>query len=196
MKPPRAFRSAAAFRAWLERNHDKSTELVLRCYKVHAKQKGVTYPEALDEALCFGWIDGVRRAYDAESFTQRFTPRRRGSNWSAVNIRRAKMLEAEGRMHPAGLIAFRARQKGEGGRAPSAAAPWALDASALKQLRANRQAWEWYEKRPPGFRRLCAAWVMSARREETRAKRLAMLIEYAALGEVVPPMRWLERKRR
>ena len=103
---PRAFRSAAAFRSWLERNHDKSKELILRCYKVHAKQRGVTYPEALDEALCFGWIDGVRRAYDEDSFTQRFTPRRKGSNWSKVNIAKVAELTKQGRMRPPGLAAF------------------------------------------------------------------------------------------
>ena len=153
MTSPRAFRTAAAFRAWLERNHDKSQELILRCYKVHAKPKGVTYPDALDEALCFGWIDGVRRAWDEHSFTQRFTPRRTGSNWSPVNIRRAKQLEAEGRMHPAGLAAFQARKAGQDEGPPRQNA---LPAAALRAIRANRSAWEFFQRKPPGYCRLCA----------------------------------------
>lgn len=185
MTAPRAFRSAAAFRTWLERHHDSSPALILRCFKVHAKDQGMTYREALDEALCFGWIDGVRRAYDADSFTQRFTPRRRGSNWSVVNIRRAKQLAAEGRMHPAGLAAFHARNRSQD------AGPLrrdALSASALRALRANRRAWEFFQGKPPGYRRLCARWVMEAKREETRARRLATLIECCEKGRRIPGM--------
>lgn len=183
---PRAFRSAAAFRAWLERNHDKASELVLRCYKVHAKHRGLTYPEALDEALCFGWIDGVRRAHDADSFTQRFTPRRPGSNWSAVNIRRAKALEAAGRMHAAGLVAFNVRKTYRDRQD-------VFDAASLRRFRANPGAWAYFQQRPPGYRRLCALWVMDARREETRTKRLNQLIEYAERGEILPALRRPER---
>ena len=108
---PVAFRSAAAFRAWLERHHDSAECLDLRLFKVAAKARGMGYTEALDEALCFGWIDGVRHALDDVSFRQRFSPRRKGSRWSLVNIRHVKRLEAAGRMHAAGLAAFRARDE-------------------------------------------------------------------------------------
>jgi uncharacterized protein YdeI (YjbR/CyaY-like superfamily) len=189
MTSPRAFRSVATLRAWLERNHHKVKELTLRCYKVHAKHRGVTYPEALDEALCFGWIDGVRRAHDGDSFTQRFTPRRPGSNWSSVNIRRAKALEAAGRMHPAGLAAFTARQAYEPRERD-------FDAVSLRRFRGNRDAWAYFQQRPPGHRRLCALWVMDARREETRAKRLNQLIEYSARREILPALRRPERTRK
>lgn len=190
---PRAFRSAADFRAWLERNHDKSKELILRCYRVHAKHRGATYREALDEALCFGWIDGVRRACDEDSFTQRFSPRRKGSNWSAVNIRRAKQLEAEGRMHPAGLSAFHGRKKGQDAGPPRHDS---LPASARGALRANRRAWAFFQKKPPGYRRLCARWVMDAKREETRDRRLKTLIECCAQGRLIPGMEALMRPKR
>src|SRR4051812_24346336 len=107
--PPRSFKTQASFRQWLEKNHAKVNELELRLFKVHARQRGIGYREALDEALCFGWIDGVRRSLDDDSFTQRYTPRKAKSNWSAVNIKRVRELEADGRMHPAGRAAFERR---------------------------------------------------------------------------------------
>jgi uncharacterized protein YdeI (YjbR/CyaY-like superfamily) len=106
VRAPMAFRTSEAFRSWLEENHAVETELWIRLYKVHARAKGIGYREALDESLCFGWIDGVRRSLDADSFAQRFTPRKPKSNWSATNLKRVKELEAEGRMHPAGRAAL------------------------------------------------------------------------------------------
>src|SRR5437867_13144220 len=108
---PRAFKTQGELRMWLERNHKSETELIVRCYKVHAKDRGIGYKEGLDQALCFGWIDGVRRSIDDDSFSVRLTPRKPKSNWSRVNIKRATELEAEGQMHAAGLEAFRARDK-------------------------------------------------------------------------------------
>ena len=105
----KSFRTREDFRAWLERHHASESELMLRLFKVHASRRGMGYREALDEALCYGWIDGVRRSLDEDSFTQRFTPRKAKSNWSSVNLKRVKELIAEGRMHPAGLQAFEAR---------------------------------------------------------------------------------------
>ena len=157
----------------------------MRLFKVHASARGIGYREALDEALCYGWIDGVRRGLDADSFTQRFTPRKAKSNWSTVNIKRVQELVAEGRMHAAGLKAFEARDK-------TAIAPYSFEhpyqqlAPALeKRLKANRKAWTyWDEKLPKGQRRITTHWVMSAKREETREKRFAILLE--SCGDQLP----------
>jgi uncharacterized protein YdeI (YjbR/CyaY-like superfamily) len=190
---PRAFKTAAAFRAWLTAHHDRESELMLRLYKTHARAKGMGYREALDEALCFGWIDGVRRALDEDSFTQRFTPRRARSVWSAVNIKRATELEAAGRMHAAGRAAFGARQKGP--------APYsfesgieALSPALLRVLKANRGAWEFHQAQPPGYRRITAFWIMSAKQEKTRLSRLEVLIGCAARGERIPLLKRPEKK--
>ena len=112
--PPRTFADRAAFRTWLERHHDRETELLVRCFKRHASDRGLTYPEAVDEALCWGWIDGVRRSLDEDSFSNRFSPRKAKSVWSAINIKRARELEAEGRMAPPGRSAFEARRSAAG----------------------------------------------------------------------------------
>jgi uncharacterized protein YdeI (YjbR/CyaY-like superfamily) len=182
---PQAFRSAAAFRAWLEKHHATERELIMRLYKSHARAKGLGYSEALDQALCFGWIDGVRRALDEDSFTQRFTPRRTGSVWSAINIKRVEDLEARGLMHEAGRAAFRVRQKGP--------APYSFEAkqmelspALLRRLKANRRAWEFHSAQPPGYRRICTFYVMSAKQEATRVRRLDVLIGRAARGERLP----------
>jgi uncharacterized protein YdeI (YjbR/CyaY-like superfamily) len=181
----KAFRTNEEFRAWLEKNCGSVKELNLRLFKTHAKHRGMGYREALDEALCFGWIDGVRRSLDDDSFTQRFTPRKPKSNWSRVNIKRAQELEAEGRMRPAGLTAFRARDA-------IAVAPYSfenrsitLDAAAEKKFRANKRAWAFFQTRAPGYRRIAIFWVMSAKREETRARRLATLIGRCEKGEPI-----------
>jgi uncharacterized protein YdeI (YjbR/CyaY-like superfamily) len=186
---PKAFRSREHFRSWLERHHSVTTELILRCFKVHAKHRGIGYKEGLDEALCFGWIDGVRRSLDNDSFTVRFTPRKSKSNWSAVNIKRAKELEAEGRMQPAGLAAFRARNA-------LAVAPYSFESRSVtldppfeKQLRANKVAWEFFQAQAPWYRRTIVFWVMSAKRQETRERRFASLLERCGKRATVPPLK-------
>ena len=185
---PRRFRTQEDLRAWLEKNHDKRTELMMRLFKVHARHRGIGYREALDESLCFGWIDGVRRALDADSFVQRFTPRTTKSNWSAVNIQRAKELIAEGRMAPPGLAAFVAR--GATGPSPYSfeQPPAQLDPALEQRFRANRKAWTWWESAAPYYRRVCTFWIMSARKEATRESRLTKLIAWCARGEKIPPM--------
>jgi len=191
---PRAFASAAAFRAWLEARHADTTELYLRLFKKHLSHRGLTYRQALDEALCYGWIDGVLRALDEDSFVQRFTPRRRGSRWSAVNVRRTKELIAEGRMRPPGLAAFEARTADAAGYSFESGSV-ALAPAFERRLRAEAAAWSWWTARPPGYRRTCAHWVMSAKREATREGRLAALIDACARGESIPPLRALEKPR-
>lgn len=179
---PRAFRSTAAFRAWLVKHHAGEREMLLRCYKTHAADRGVTYKQALDEALCFGWIDGVRRSLDDDTFVQRFSPRKAKSYWSAINIKRANELIAEKRMHRAGLAAFEART-GATGKYSFESRPKALDPVSLEKLMANRKAGAFYESQAPWYRRVTAFWVMSAKREETRARRLGILITSSANGQ-------------
>jgi uncharacterized protein YdeI (YjbR/CyaY-like superfamily) len=185
---PRAFSSPDAFRAWLAKNHGRTTELLVRCYKSHARDRGMTYPQAVDEALCFGWIDGVRRQVDADSFSVRFTPRRPKSIWSAVNIRRAGELEKEGRMQPPGLAAFRARERLGADHYSFESRRRDLDAASTRTFRANAAAWADYQSRPPWYRRTSAFWVMSAKKDETRARRLALLISCSERGTTIPQL--------
>jgi uncharacterized protein YdeI (YjbR/CyaY-like superfamily) len=183
---PKAFRTQAEFRDWLEKHHAGETELMLRLYKTSARHLGIGYREALDESLCYGWIDGVRRALDDVSFVQRFTPRRPRSNWSSVNIRRVRELEAEGRMRPPGLAAFNARDV-------TKIAPYSFESKALdldrafiKRFRANKGAWRFFDQQPPWYRRTTTFWVMSAKRHETRARRFETLLECSARGKSIP----------
>ena len=184
----KAFRDGAAFRKWLGDHHASESELVVKLYKVHAKEKGMTYAQALDEALCFGWIDGVRRGGDEESFSIRFTPRTPRSTWSAVNIKRATELEAEGRMHEGGLAAFRKRSSERSGIYAYENRQTELTSDYAKKLRSNKAAWKFFESQPPWYRRTSIYWVMSAKKEETRERRLASLIEFSAKGKPIPQL--------
>jgi uncharacterized protein YdeI (YjbR/CyaY-like superfamily) len=168
------------------KNHATSRELLLRCIKTEFAGKGVTYREALDEALCFGWIDGVRRSIDQMSFGVRFTPRGTGSKWSAVNTRRARELKEEGRMHPAGLAAF---TSWKGTAYSFESRERKLTPGFLRELKANPKAWNNYAARPPWYRRTTAFWVMSAVRPETRARRFHQLLQASIRGELVGPLK-------
>ncbi len=185
---PRAFRTAAAFRSWLERHHAVESELVVRCFKVEARRRGMTYAEALDEALCFGWIDGVRRSVDEHSFSVRFTPRKAKSYWSAVNRRHAERLEAEGRMRPAGRAAFRSGTGAAADRYSFERRPQGLSPEYEQRLRARPCAWAFYQRQPPWYRRTSAFWVMSAKREETRERRLSELIACSEAQRPIGPL--------
>ena len=191
---PRFFRTQAAFRAWLERHHRSERELLVGFFHVGSGKPSITYPQARDEALCFGWIDGVRRNYDATTYTVRFTPRKRDSTWSAVNLARVRDLKSQGRMRPAGLRAHEARDLKKAELYSFENPPRPLDAAAVKAFRANRSAWAWFETQAPWYRRSAAWWVMSAKREETRARRLAMLIASAARGERASPFNISRKK--
>jgi uncharacterized protein YdeI (YjbR/CyaY-like superfamily) len=147
---------------------------------VHAKHRGIGYKEALDEALCHGWIDGVRHGLDADSFTTRFTPRKSKSKWSLVNIKRATELEAEGRMHSAGLAAFRARTAIAHAPYSFETPPVPLAPAMEKAFRANKGAWEFFQTLPPWYKKNSVFWVMTAKRPETRERRLAELIDRSA----------------
>lgn len=186
---PRFFATPAKFRAWLEKHHATKRELLVGFYKKGSGNPSITWPESVDEALCFGWIDGVRRSVDDERYTIRFSPRTSRSTWSAVNIKRAKELIEEKRMRSAGLAAFEAR-------ADERSAIYSyeqqrsakLDKELERRFRANRKAWDDFQSRPPSYRRAAVHWVMSAKKLETRDRRLATLIEESAKGKQIKPL--------
>lgn len=192
---PVSFRSAAEWRGWLRRHHASAPELVVRCWRAHARERGLTYPEALDEALCCGWIDGVRRRVDEDSFSTRFTPRRPNSIWSAVNIRRFHELEAQGRVQAAGRAAFARRTDARSRRYSFESKPVELETGLAARLRRNRRAWTFFQAQPPGYRRTSIFWVMEARREETRLRRLGILIDCSAEGRRIPLLARSDPKR-
>ncbi len=175
------FRSAADFRRWLRAHHATANELSVGFYRQHLG-RGLTYPEAVDAALCFGWIDGVRRRINEEAYSNRFSPRKRGSVWSVINIRRAKELEAAGLMAPAGLEAFHERDERKTNRYSYERAEARFDAQSVATLRANRKAAAFFTAQPPGYKRLMTFWVMSAKKPETRKRRLDRLIASSAQG--------------
>src|ERR1700674_4571905 len=175
--PPKFFKSPAAFRKWLADNHAKSKELWVGFYKKNSGRPSMTWPESVDEALCFGWIDGIRKKVNHESYKIRFTPRRATSTWSAVNIARVGVLRREGRMQPAGVAAFARREESNSARYSFENRETAkLSAADEREFRRDPVAWEFFQRQPPGYRRLAAWWVISAKRPETRRKRLERLI--------------------
>jgi uncharacterized protein YdeI (YjbR/CyaY-like superfamily) len=186
---PRFFRDASAFRRWLETNHDRRTELWVGFRKRETGLPSITWSEAVDQALCFGWIDSVRKRVDEGSYTNRFTPRKPASNWSAVNTKRFRELQGNGLVRPAGLRAFEQRSEAKTGiysyenrhRA-------AFDRTQTARFKANRAAWAWFSSQPPWYRTSATWWVVSAKREETRDRRLTTLIDDSAAGRPVKPL--------
>ncbi len=176
------FSSPDEFRVWLEKNHASATERWLGFYKKSSKKQGITYLEALDEALCFGWIDAVRYSVDAESYTIRFTPRKAKSIWSLVNVRRVKALMKAKKMAEPGIKAIEAREKHRTGIYAFEQKRPGLSAKYKKLLRANRRAWEFFARQARWYQRTAGYWVSSAKLEETRARRLAKLMEVSAAG--------------
>ena len=192
---PVYFTSPAQFRRWLEKHHGKVSEIWIGMYKVSSGKKGITYREALDEALCFGWIDGVRKSVDADSYMQRFTPRTANSYWSAVNTRRVGELRKAGRMHAAGLAAFARRDKSTTARYSFEREHAAFDAAAEKQFRANKAAWTYFESEAPWYRRVVTHWVTSAKKPETRERRMETLIKDSASGRRIGTLPQRKTKR-
>ena len=187
---PLYFASAAEFGAWLAEQHATETEVHVGYWKKATGRPTLTWPEAVDEALRFGWIDGVRLPVDDERHAQRFTPRKPRSTWSLVNVRKAEALIAAGRMEPAGLAAFEARRADNTGvYSFERTEPAALEPAEQAQFRANATAWEWFEKVAPSYRKAALHWVVSAKQPQTRARRLAALIEDSAAGRRIGPMR-------
>jgi uncharacterized protein YdeI (YjbR/CyaY-like superfamily) len=171
------FATSGKWRAWLERNHARSTELWVGFYKKGTDRPSITWPESVDQALCFGWIDGLRKSIDTESYMIRFTPRKPTSTWSAVNIRRVAELDREGLMAPAGKKAFAARKENRSGIYSYEQREDRLDPKYEKQLKANRAAWDFWRAQTPSYRKAVGWWIVSAKQEETRLRRLATLIE-------------------
>jgi uncharacterized protein YdeI (YjbR/CyaY-like superfamily) len=183
-----AFRTSAAFRAWLAKHHATASEIILRLRKARSPERCITYPEALDEALCFGWIDGVRRSLDADAYIQRFSPRKRRSIWSKVNIAHVARLTAEGRMMPPGIAAFEARDEARSGVYSFETRPTRLPSALEERFRANRRAWTFFESQAPWYRRTTIYWVVSAKQEETRLRRLATLMACSAAESRIPAL--------
>ena len=180
---PRFFRKPGDFRTWLEKNHASATKLWVGFHKVHTGKPSLTWPQSVDEALCFGWIDGLRRSLGADAYAIRFSPRRATSVWSNVNTKRVPELQKLGLMRPMGLAAFKLRDAARSGKVYSPEArQLVFDAEAKKAFRSNRAAWKFFSAQPPGYRRVVTRWVMNAKRAGTRAKRLAELIEDSAQG--------------
>jgi uncharacterized protein YdeI (YjbR/CyaY-like superfamily) len=186
---PTFFPSPAHFRRWLEKHGATRDELWVGYHKKATGKPSLTWPESVDQALCFGWIDGVRRSLDAERYVIRFTPRRPRSVWSALNVARVEALRAKGLMTPAGLAAFARREAERSGvysfeqpRAPE------LEPAMVRRFRRDGAAWAFFQGQAPWYRRSATHWVVSAKREETREKRLATLVECSARGRRIPPL--------
>jgi len=189
MSEPIYFGSPAEFGEWLERHHETEKELWVGYWKKATGKPRLTWSQAVDEALCFGWIDGVLRGIDDQRHVQRFTPRKPNSNWSAVNVAKVERLRAEGRMRPAGEAAFARRRADRSGvysfeqrKDPR------LEPEQEARFRADTAAWEWFSARPPSYRRAALWWVVSAKRPETRERRLSTLIEDSAAGRPIKPL--------
>jgi uncharacterized protein YdeI (YjbR/CyaY-like superfamily) len=193
---PSFFATASELRDWLESNHATATELWVGFYKRGSRKTSITWQELVDEELCFGWIDGVRKGIDDVSYSNRITPRKPRSTWSAINIARARELIRLGRMRPAGLKAFERRTDErsaiysyEQRKAAS------LEPEAERAFRTNEKAWAFFESQPPSYRRTAIYWVISAKREETRQKRLATLIRDSQNGRTIGPLSRAPRSR-
>ena len=189
-KQPKFFKTAASFRAWLEKNHDKAPALWLGLRKKASGLPSVAYKEAVDQALCFGWIDGIAKGIDDTSYMQRFTPRAKKSTWSAINIARMGELEALGLMHPAGRAAFEQRDPARTNQYSFEQKIVAFTSAEEKVFRARDKAWTFFEQQPPGYRRQATWWVISAKKDETRQKRLETLIEDCEAGRKIKPLDW------
>jgi uncharacterized protein YdeI (YjbR/CyaY-like superfamily) len=192
---PIYFSSPDEFRAWLEEHHETATEVWVGYWKKATGKPSLVWSQAVDEALCFGWIDGVLRGIDDERHIQRFTPRKPASNWSAINIAKVERLRAEGRMRPAGEAAF-ARRRGErsGIYSYEQRHNARLEPDEQARFEANAAAWEYFSSRPPSYRKPALWWVVSAKKPETRERRLATLIEQSAAGEPINQLRPRKRK--
>ncbi len=199
MKPPKPedvifFETPAELRAWFEANHETATELWLGYHRKRSGRPSVTWQDVVDQELCFGWIDSVRYSLGDDRSAQRITPRRRRSVWSAVNIKRYQELERQGLVHPSGRAAYEKRDEARSRIYSYENRPQRLDATSEAELRKHTSAWKFFDAQAPSYKRTAAYWVASARRVETRARRLRLLIEHSKSGERLP--QFLSRSRR
>ena len=179
---PRFFKTPEAFRSWLENNYDKKTELIVGYYKVGSGKPSMTWSESVDQALCFGWIDGVRRSIDENSYQIRFTPRRQDSIWSSVNIRKIKELSEKGLMHEAGLSSFKHRKEHRSEVYTHENEETEFSPAIEKQFKSHKAAWQFFQSLAPSYRKLSKNWVMGAKQQATRDKRLRELIGASEAG--------------
>lgn len=185
---PTFFATPKLWRQWLQKNHAKADELWVGFYKKDSGTPSITWPESVDQALCFGWIDGIRKGIDERRYAIRFTPRRARSIWSAVNLKRVPELIELGLMKPAGLKAYEARQENRTSAYSYEARPKELPAAYAKPFCANKAAWAFWQTRPASYQRAAIWWVVGAKQEATRQKRLAALIEDSANGRTIPAL--------
>jgi uncharacterized protein YdeI (YjbR/CyaY-like superfamily) len=176
------FRAPADLRHWFEKNHAAALEVLVGYYKKGSGKPSITWPESVDQALCFGWIDGIRKSLGEVSYTIRFTPRKPTSIWSAVNIRRVQVLSEQGLMQPAGLKAFEARRENKSGIYSYENRPARLEEPYLTVFQQTEAAWEFFQNQAPYYRKTACWWVLSAKTEATRLRRLEKLIEESKQG--------------
>jgi len=186
---PIFFASPEAFRSWLEANHASAQELWVGFWKRTSGRPSLTWSESVDQALCYGWIDGVRYSLGDESYAIRFTPRRAGSAWSAVNLRKMAALIAGGLMRPAGMAVYAARDPAKTNLYSFERDEPTLTAEEEQELRANEKAWAYLQAQPPSFRRGVLHWLAAAKQQTTRQRRFAQLVQFSEMGQPVPPMR-------
>lgn len=188
---PKFFKTPADFRKWLEKNHEKEQELQVGFYKKYTGKPSITWPQSVDQALCFGWIDGVRNGIDEESYMIRFTPRRAGSIWSAINIRKVEELTAAGLMKPAGIAAFERRKdhKSKVYSFEQKHEDLVLPPAFEKEFKKNKKAWAFFKSAVPSYKKPAIWWVISAKQETTQLKRLQTLIEDSEAGQRIKHLR-------
>lgn len=188
---PTFFSTPNDFRKWLEENHEKESELIVGFYKKATHQQSITWPESVDQALCFGWIDGIRRRIDDKSYSIRFTPRRATSHWSNVNITRINELKKEGLVHESGWLAFQKRNSKNSAQAYHEQENLSLSGKYLSQLKASPAAHHFFmNELAPSYRKQSIWWVLSAKKEDTREKRMSTLIEASEKKDKIPPLKW------
>ena len=180
---PKFFPTQQDFRAWLEENHASESELLVGFYKVETKKPSMNWSQSVDQALCFGWIDGVRRTIDSESYSIRFTPRRATSIWSTVNINKIAELTQKGLMQTAGIVAFSKRKEEKSNIYAYEKAPVLLDETFEKQFKANEKAWNFFQKQAPSYQKIIIHWIMSAKQEATKMSRLEKLMLESEAGK-------------
>jgi uncharacterized protein YdeI (YjbR/CyaY-like superfamily) len=186
---PIFFETAAQLRDWLDAHHGTADQLIVGAWNRSTGKPSLTWPEIVEEALCVGWIDSIRRRVPGDGWTIRLTPRRKGSNWSNVNIAKVEKLTADGRMRPAGLAAFAGRSPERSGiYSFERSSDPTLSAEEEARFRADDAAWAWFSARPPSYRKPALHWVVSAKKPETRERRLATLIDDSAAGRPVKPL--------
>lgn len=189
---PRYFSTEAAFRRWLEKNHRSADELLVGFWKKGTGKPSIDWPQARDQALCFGWIDGLRKSLGDDAYTIRFTPRRQGSIWSKVNVERFAALKADGKMTAEGVRAYE-ENKHKSGLYSYEKSLASLSTNETKEFRKHKKAWSYWEEQPPGYRKLVLNWITTAKRPETRAKRLTTLIEDCAAGRRITGYDWRKK---